>query len=133
LNEILVRAGEIAKSLFLEEKNIRVKQDVGDLVTSADEAINRVLVEAINTAYPNDHIHSEEEEHDINPGAAVEWVIDPIDGTRNFASGIAGWCHMIAILRDGILQEAAIYEPLAGIFSYARLGGGAFRNGMRLA
>ncbi|MBX7137467.1 MAG: inositol monophosphatase [Oligoflexia bacterium] len=132
LKEILESAGSIARGYFLKKLNVRLKSGVGDLLTEADEAVSDYLIAKLSERFPTDQIHSEERADDINPGAAVEWVIDPIDGTRNFAGGIPGWCHMIAGLRHGELFCSAVYEPLGGIFYYAEAGKGAFRNGERV-
>ncbi len=132
LRELLGEAGVIAKKHYLTSLNIRTKSQIGDLLTDADLEVSKHLVDRIHAAFPEDHIHSEEMAEDINPGAEIEWVIDPIDGTRNFAGGIPGWCHMLAVLRRGELIYSAVYEPLGEAFYFAEAGKGAFRNGISI-
>ena len=105
------------------------KDNIGDLLTEADVAVSGFLVDAIHQKYPSHQIHSEEMKDDVNPGAEYEWVIDPIDGTRNFAWGIAVWCQMIAVLKNGELYLAAIYNPAAKELFFAEKGKGATLNG----
>src|SRR3989338_3959722 len=96
LRATIKEAGEIAKGFFRRGVTHRTKTNLGDLVTDADIAVSNFLLDAIHRQYPDHQIHTEEEGADINPGATYEWVIDPIDGTRNFAHGIPFWCVMVA-------------------------------------
>lgn len=121
-------AGSIAKEYFHRGVTNKVKTNLGDIVTDADIAVSNFLLEKIHAQYPEHGIHTEEEGDDINPGAQYEWVIDPIDGTRNFAMGISFWCVMVALLKDGELYLAAIYNPLAEELFFAQKGKGAYMN-----
>lgn len=128
LKTTIIEAGEMAEEYFHAGVEHKFKAHLGDLVTDADLAVSNFLVEKIHAKYPDHHIHTEEEGDDINPGAQYEWVIDPIDGTRNFAMGITFWCVMIAVLKDGELYLSAIYNPLADELFFAQKGKGAFLN-----
>jgi len=132
LKKTIKEAGSIAKEYFRQGVSHRMKTNLGDLVTDADIAVSNFLIDRIHTEYPDHHIHTEEEGDDINPGAQYEWVIDPIDGTRNFAMGISFWCVMVAILKDGELYMSAIYNPLVGELFFAAKGQGAYMNDKRI-
>lgn len=125
-------AGGIAKEFFHQGVSHRAKSTLGDLVTDADIAVSNFIIEKIHERYPDHAIHTEEEGDDINPGAQYEWVIDPIDGTRNFAMGISFWCVMVAVLKDSELYISAIYNPLADELFFAEADKGAYLNDERI-
>jgi len=134
LKSIIKEAGGIAKGYFDEGvKSIKTKSTVGDLVTEADVAVSDFLVGKIKEAYPDHTIFSEEVGEKINEGQEYEWVIDPIDGTRNFANGIPFWCTIIAVVRNGETWLAAVYNALSGDLFFAEKGKGAFLNGNKIS
>lgn len=132
LKDIIRQAGYLAKDYFERGVSYTSKAHLGDLLTEADDAVSEYLVNEIHKKYKDHHIHSEEMFEDINTGAQYEWVIDPIDGTRNFAMGISMWCILIAILRDGELIMSAVYAPMSDELFFAELGKGAFMNDKRI-
>ncbi len=129
LKTIITEAGAIAKNYFFQGVTHTFKSNSADLLTIADTTVEQFLVDKISARYPTHHIHTEERAIDINPGAEYEWVIDPIDGTRNFAMGISFWCHLIAVLKNGQPYLAAVYNPIAEELFFAEKGKGAFLNG----
>jgi len=132
LKKTIKEAGNIAVEYFRQGVAHRIKANLGDLVTDADIAVSNFLISKIHEEFPDHGIHTEEEGDDINPGAQYEWVIDPIDGTRNFAMGISFWCVMVAVLKDKELYISAIYNPLADELFFAEKGSGAFMNGEQI-
>lgn len=130
LKAIIQEAGRLAKEYFDAGVTHRSKTHLGDLVTDADIGVSNFLVSAIQKQYPDHHIHSEEMSEDINTGAEYEWVIDPIDGTRNFAFGIPMWCQLMAVMKDGEPYLAAVYNPNANELFFAEAGKGATMNGL---
>jgi len=133
LKTIIKEGGQIAKEYFEKGVHYTTKKHLGDLLTEADTAVSEFLVGKIHEKYPDHHIMSEELEEDINPGAEYEWVIDPIDGTRNFANGIALWAVMIAVIKDGEQYLGAVYDPLADELFFAEAGHGASLNDMPIS
>ncbi len=133
LQKTIKEAGGLAKSYFDKGiENIKHKSSIGDLVTEADVAVSDFIVKRIQEAYPEHSILSEEVGETLNPGAEYEWVIDPIDGTRNFAHGIPMWCNIIALLKNGETYMAAVYSPVSDDLFFAEKGRGAFLNGKKL-
>ncbi len=128
LKTIIKEGGKLAKEYFEAGVSHRTKTNLSDLVTDADVAVSNFLVSSIHERYPDHHIHTEESKEDINPGAEYEWVIDPIDGTRNFAAGISMWCVMMAVMKRGEIYLAAIYDPLADELFFAESGKGTTMN-----
>lgn len=122
----------MAKEYFYRGVTSSAKSDPSDLVTEADVAISNFFVKKIGEQFPSHHIHTEEMDHDINAGAEYEWVIDPLDGTRNFARGIPMWCIAAALLRHGETVMAGVYHPIAEQFFFAEGGKGVWLNDERL-
>jgi len=98
-------------------------------VTDADRATERLLRERIARERPGEGVLGEEEGDD---GASVRWIIDPIDGTRNFSRGLPVWATLIALERDGRIVCGVASAPALGRRWWATRGGGAFTNGRRL-
>ncbi len=104
----------------------------GSLVTQTDEQIDRLISQRIAEAYPQDAVLSEEQSTLFDPAIQRTWIVDPIDGTTNFARGIPTWGISIAVV-EGL-------RPVAGVLSFPMLDelytatadGGAFRNGVAI-
>ena len=95
-------------------------------VTDADRTVERALRERILAKRPREAVVGEEEGEDVGP---VRWVLDPIDGTRNFSRGMPVWATLIALERDGQLVCGVVSAPALGHRWWAMRGGGAFRDG----
>jgi myo-inositol-1(or 4)-monophosphatase len=112
--------------LETREKGVR-----GDLVTVADRASERLIVERLLTAFPASAILGEEE--GARAGSSDErWIVDPLDGTTNYAHGYPLYCVSIAYERAGDVVAAAIYAPVLDEMYAAERGGGATCNGSRI-
>jgi myo-inositol-1(or 4)-monophosphatase len=99
-----------------------------DIVTAADVAVEKLIVAALRAQFDGDAFVAEEGGGSAAEGAAC-WVIDPIDGTANFARGLPHWCVAIALVVAGRTEIGVIYEPAADMLYSARRGAGARRNG----
>ena len=95
-------------------------------VTDADRATERMLRERIARDRPGEGVLGEEEGDD---GGAVRWIVDPIDGTRNFSRGIPVWATLIALEREGQILCGVVSAPALGRRWWAARGEGAFANG----
>jgi histidinol-phosphatase len=95
-------------------------------VTDADRAVERALRGRIERERPGEGVLGEEEGDD---GGRVRWVIDPIDGTKNFSRGMPVWATMIALERDQRLVCGVVSAPALGRRWWAARGSGAFRDG----
>ena len=121
------RAGEVLHSYF-ESSLTRETKDDTSCVTVADREAERVIVERIVAAYPEHGILGEEGTR-INPDAEYQWVIDPLDGTANFASGIPIFAVSIALTRGGESVLGVVYNPITNALYVAEKGRGAEYNG----
>jgi len=106
-----------------------------DIVTEADIAAEHVAVELILSNYPNHAILAEEggETAGDSQFSEYQWVIDPIDGTTNYARGLPIFTVSVAVAQNGRPVAGALYEPLHDQMYHATLGGGAFCDDRRLA
>jgi histidinol-phosphatase len=98
-------------------------------VTDADRAVERALRERIARERQGEGVLGEEEGDD---GASTRWILDPIDGTKNFARGIPVWATLIALERDGEVVCGVASAPALGRRWWAARGEGAFRDGERI-
>jgi myo-inositol-1(or 4)-monophosphatase len=114
---------------FRTDVDIETKADMHDLVTEYDSAAERRIAEVLLDANPESAIVGEEGGR--TGDAALTWYVDPIDGTANFARGIAFWCVSIGATVDGERVAGAVYDPVADLMFHAD-GSGAFLNGRPL-
>jgi histidinol-phosphatase len=98
-------------------------------VTDADRATERLLRDRVARDRPGDGVLGEEEG---DGGGSVRWVVDPIDGTRNFSRGIPVWATLIALEREGELVCGVVSAPALGRRWWAARGEGAYANGSRI-
>jgi histidinol-phosphatase len=96
-------------------------------VTDADRAVERALRERIAAVRPGEGVFGEEE-GDAS-GGSVRWILDPIDGTRNFSRGIPVWATLIALEREGTLTVGVVSAPALGTRWWAARDEGAFAGG----
>jgi myo-inositol-1(or 4)-monophosphatase len=99
-----------------------------DLVTEVDVAAEKLIVSAIGKAFPS-HTILAEESHPEAVRGQFTWVIDPLDGTVNYAHGYPVFAVSIGLEIAGELAWGAVYNPVLDEFFSARAGGGAFCNG----
>jgi myo-inositol-1(or 4)-monophosphatase len=129
--ETVVRAaGGLARSFLEDPRTLDIAfKGPQDVVTAADGAVERSIVSALRESFPQDAFLGEEGGGAIGDAC---WVIDPIDGTANFARGLPHWCVSIAFVASGRTEVGVIYDPIGGLLYSARRGAGATSNGVLL-
>ncbi|HSK11632.1 MAG TPA: inositol monophosphatase family protein [Phnomibacter sp.] len=100
---------------------------INDLVTEADHAADRAIIDVIHKNFP-DHFILSEETGNVPTDSAYKWIIDPIDGTINFAQGIPICCVSIGIEKDGEMIMGAVHAPFLNEYYFAEKGKGALLN-----
>ncbi|MHB0976496.1 MAG: inositol monophosphatase family protein [Candidatus Aquicultorales bacterium] len=124
---LAVEAGKLIKRIEGEGVEVRMKGAV-DLVTSADIRSEEFITRQIRNVYPDHEILAEEAGGE-NPGGEPLWIIDPLDGTTNFAHGFPVYAVSIGVEIDGAVVAGAVYDPTADELFTAATGEGAVRNG----
>lgn len=133
LKETLINATEAGADVikrYFNNKNLQIsnKEGVNNLVTEADHASEKAILEIIKKAFP-DHFIVSEEVGEIVMDSEYKWIIDPIDGTVNYAHGIPLCCISIGLEQAGKMIMGAVYNPFLKEFYFAERGQGATLNG----
>lgn len=120
------------KRFFHGKFLISHKEGINNLVTEADHASDKAIHEIIKSAFPEDGIISEES-LEVTSKSDYVWIVDPIDGTVNFANGIPLCCVSIGIQYKGAMLMGAVYNPIMDEFYFAEKGKGATLNGTKIS
>ena len=120
-------AGEVLRNGFGQHQEIKFKGEV-DLVTKADENAEQAIMRVLQKTFPNYGMLAEEG-GELRGEGNVRWIVDPLDGTTNFAHGLPLFCTSIALERDGEVVLGVVYDPMANETYTAERGGGATLNG----
>lgn len=122
-------AGKLALSLYSDVGKLQVDyKGPQDRVSEADRNAELLIRKLISESYPEDGILGEEFEFKHPKTNGGVWVIDPIDGTDCFLSGIPSWCVSIAFMHGGTTTIGVIFDPVHNDAYWAELGKGAFIN-----
>ena len=135
LEPIVRRAGDHLLASFesLRVGDVTSKGTSIDLVTRLDLESQRLLVEALREAFPQDDIVAEEGARDWSGRPGRVWLVDPLDGTTNFVHGVPLFAVSVAAVDDGVLTVGAVLAPYLQEFFWAEAGRGAWLNGRCLA
>jgi len=130
--EAALAAGEIIRANWHQPKTIGYKGAI-DLVTSVDRESERKIVEIIRRNFSNHSILAEEETNLEGAQNEYRWIVDPLDGTTNFAHGYPQFCVSIALEQNGQVVLGLVYDPLRRECFRAATGQGATLNGEPIA
>ncbi len=108
--------------------DLETKSSVVDVVTPADKAAEKLIIDGLESARPDDAILGEEGSDRLGT-TGVRWLVDPIDGTTNYVYDLPAYTVSVGAELDGVMVVGAVYEPKGNTLYAARLGGGATRNG----
>ena len=133
LKETLINATEAAAQVlkhYFSSKNLQIsnKEGINNLVTEADHASDKAIIDTIREVFP-DHFILSEETGSSETSSEYKWIIDPIDGTVNYAHGIPICCVSIGVEKEGKMIMGAVYNPFMSEFYFAEKGKGATLNG----
>jgi myo-inositol-1(or 4)-monophosphatase len=132
LQDAVREAGGLAQSMFRTELKKWIK-GASSPVSEADIAVNDLLEARLRGATPDYGWLSEESADDQERlSRRLTWVVDPIDGTRNYLGGHDEWCVSVALVEDTAPVLAAVFAPVSGEFFFAVRGRGTLLNGKRV-
>jgi myo-inositol-1(or 4)-monophosphatase len=132
LEKLILSAGKRLKSHSGRVKRISYKKGAPtNLVTNVDREIEEYIKSRIRRTFPNDAILAEES-REANGLTGRKWIIDPLDGTTNFAHNLPLFCISIGVEQDGELEAGAVYNPVSEELFLGRAGRGATLNGRRI-
>lgn len=133
LQQAAIQAGKAILSIT-KRGEIITKEGRGNFVTAADLASEKIIKELIQKNFPKDQILSEETTSDISDVLKVDrlWVIDPLDGTRNFRNNMQYSSVSVAYVEKGQMMFGAVYNPYTEELFSAEKGKGARVNGEKL-
>lgn len=133
LKETLVSATEAGAAVlkyYFNSKELKIsnKEGVNNLVTEADHAAEKAIMDTIREQFP-EHFILSEESGEMATASEFKWIIDPIDGTVNYAHGIPVCCVSIGVEQNGKMILGAVFNPLTEEFFFAEKGKGSTLNG----
>ena len=135
LKQVLLQATEAAAAVIKDYSSrtftISSKEGINDLVTEVDHKSEEVIFEIIKKNYPSHQILSEES-GEIKQDSNHKWIIDPIDGTVNYANHIPLCCVSIGVEINGKIELGAVYNPFINELFFAQRGFGATLNDTRI-
>ena len=132
--EAAERASEIARDYFgkqIETEHKVVESKSQGLVTKADLDAEKLIIDIVKSSFPDHSFLAEESASEPTTDGQL-WVIDPIDGTNNFAHGIPHFSVSIAYCEDGETKCGVVANPLSHEFCWAEQGGGAWLNNQQV-
>ena len=135
MEDLLISALKVSGELLLGyfEKPVKTayKESQSSIVTEADIESDRLIISTIRKKFPTHNIISEESGF-ISNNSEYTWVIDPMDGTSNFASGVPWFGVLISVFKNNIPVMGGAYLPVQDTLFFAQTGKGAFKNGKQL-
>ncbi|MFP4364771.1 MAG: inositol monophosphatase family protein [Spirochaetia bacterium] len=125
-------AGAIQRTGLEKGIDIRQKGESQNLVTNIDIDCEKAVVDIIRSTYPEHNIIGEEGKYQLTD-SEFTWIIDPLDGTNNYAKGIPQFAASVAVAKDGEILAAAVFDPMKDELFTASQGGGAYLNGKAIS
>lgn len=133
IRRVAREAGAILQGRFGSIKTWKVKTSPGDIVTEADHAVEDLVLARLADEFPSHNLLTEERGWVRSDPEQPTWILDPLDGTRNFALRIPTFSVSIACVVDGAPVLGVVFDPVHDEMFHARRGRGAFVNETPLA
>ena len=131
ITKIALEAGEIVREGFGKNFSIEFKTSESNLVTAIDKASEKKIIEYIRKEFPTHAVLAEESGEHKNTSEYL-WVIDPLDGTTNFAHGLPIFSVSIGVQKNGVTIAGAVYDVMQNVIYSAEIGSGAYANGISI-
>jgi myo-inositol-1(or 4)-monophosphatase len=126
-------AGKIIAAHYRKDACISFKGSSKNLLTNIDIQAEKAAIETIKKSFPHHAILSEETGTQQSATSEYRWIIDPLDGTTNYAAGLPYFSVSIALAKKEKIVLGVVYEPVEGNLYLAEKGKGAFLNNRRIA
>jgi len=130
--KISKEAGELIRNAFGKTHSIEFKTNELNLVTETDKASEKLITDFIRKKYPT-HGLLAEEGSELNKSAEYLWVVDPLDGTTNFAHGLPIFAISIGLQKNGETIAGVVYDVMRDVVYSAEKTSGSFENGRRIS
>ena len=133
--DVALEAARLAGGMIRDRFNSTFQVSLkgrNDIVTDVDVAVEKAVLELVSREFPDFGILAEESQP-VTTGSPYRWVVDPIDGTRNFAMGIPHFCTIVALSHGDEPVIGVTYDPMREELFTAEKGKGAFLNGERIS
>lgn len=127
----LCAAGDIQLEYFNKVGMVQQKEHIGSIVTEVDLLCDQCIFDILTTDFPSFNFLSEERAY-IDMGSAYTWVVDPLDGTSNYAAKLPWFGVLIALFKGNVPIMAGAYLPVSEQLYWAEKGKGAFMNDQQL-
>ena len=127
---VALKAGEILLRRFDQVKRISFK-GCGNIVTDVDVEVESEVLATLGREYPDMGLLGEESQG-VRPDSGYVWIVDPLDGTRNYASGIPFFSVVVGLALDGEVLVGVNYDPMRREMFHVERGKGAFLNDERI-
>lgn len=124
--------GQVLREYFGQNLAIEEKTMPADFFTKADTESEKAILDILKAAYPDYNIYSEEE-GETDKGSDYTFVIDPLDGSNNFVTGIPNFSVSIALMKGEDMEVGVIYQPMIDRIYFAQKGKGAFLNNKKIS
>jgi myo-inositol-1(or 4)-monophosphatase len=122
--------GDVLRQSYGHVKQIEYKGEI-DIVTEVDKRSEKLIVELLNSRFPKHSILGEEGT-DLTKSSEYKWVIDPLDGTTNYAHDYPIFCVSVGLEKNGEVLVGAVYQPIFEELFVAEKGAGAYLNGRKI-
>lgn len=129
--EAALKAGRVVLKLRSQRLKYFIKEKPGDFTTQADISSEKIIIKTLKSKFPRHNFLSEEIGNEDN-GSSFRWIIDPIDGTIPYSSGLPTFGISIGLLKNNKPFLGVINLPALGSLFWAEKGKGAFLNGKRI-
>jgi len=129
--QISKEAGELIRNAFGKTHSVEFKTNELNLVTETDKASEKLITDFIRKKYPSHGVLAEEGS-ESNKSAEYLWVVDPLDGTTNFAHGLPIFSVSIGLQKNGETIAGVVYDVMRNVLYSAEKGSGSFENEKRI-
>jgi myo-inositol-1(or 4)-monophosphatase len=127
------QAGKLIADAYCTDFRVDCKEGTStNLVTDVDRRSEQAIVAILSSAFPDHRILAEEGGDHARGDSPCRWIVDPLDGTTNFAHGYPAFCVSIGLEVEGRIVLGVVYDPLRRELFEAEAGKGAFLNGGRI-